>query len=277
MDKIDNELIEKLYLENTAYDFVMEFLDAVCFPNKASDSLEEQRRSVTRQLYKENLDVVFQVAKSRTEKMFLNALLLQNILFGSYFIKYTGPIQPVEKTINDIRNNYFYIMNLWQGFQDVNGSDEEGTKFLDYIFNSPDLSSEDKDLIFFNMFYMHALKHINVFHISLHCYFDEVTVAEQPICPDLLIWVPSRPEFKLVVECDEFQYHSDRKAFTNDRERDRFLRDNDFQVLRFSDHEIEIDAASRARELLIYLRQLNKEMFREEIAEDYQSKQQVLT
>jgi very-short-patch-repair endonuclease len=72
------------------------------------------------------------------------------------------------------------------------------------------------------------------------------------------------------VECDEFQYHADRKAFTNDRERDRFLRDNGFQVLRFSDNEIEIDTASRARELLLYLNQLNQEMFREEIAEDYQ-------
>ncbi len=75
MDKIDNELIEKLYLENTAYDFVKEFLDAFHFPNRPIDNIEEQRRSVTSKLYKENLDVVFKYAKSRTEKMFLNALL----------------------------------------------------------------------------------------------------------------------------------------------------------------------------------------------------------
>lgn len=273
MDKIDNELIEKLYLENTAYDFVMEFLDAFHFSNRPIDNLEEQRRSVSRKLYKENLDVVFKYAKSRTEKMFLNALLLQNIIFGSYFIKYTGPIQPVEEAINNVRNNYLLIMQLWQGFQEENGSDEGGARFIDYIFNDPELPFEDKDLVFYNIFFMHGLKHINGFHISLHCSFDEITAFEKPICPDLLIWVPSRPELKLVVECDEFQYHSDRRAFTNDRVRDRFLRDNGFQVFRFSDHEIEIDSASRARELLIYLSQLNQEMFREEIAEDYRAKQ----
>lgn len=38
MDKIDVELKEKLYLENTAYDFIMEFIDAFMFPNKPYDT-----------------------------------------------------------------------------------------------------------------------------------------------------------------------------------------------------------------------------------------------
>jgi len=268
MDKKDVELIDKLFLEKTAYDLIMGYIDAFIFPNKPGDNFEEFNQSITRHLYKENLDLVFKFAESPIEKIFLNALLLQNLMHGTYLIKYTEPIHPVYEVVNKLRDNYTLIMYLWQRFQEVNGSDEDGKKFMSYILDAPELSTDDKNLIMHHMLYEHALKHINAFHVSLQCHFDEITVNGKHIRPDIFIWVPSRPEFKLVVECDGFQYHSDRHAFTNDRERDRILRDNGFQVLRFSGQEIVNDPIYKARELLNYLSKLQQEMFKEELLED---------
>lgn len=83
------------------------------------------------------------------------------------------------------------------------------------------------------MFY-NLLDLSSAFHLSLQPKMKHIEIAGHTIRPDLPFWSPSRPDFRIVVECDGFDYHSDRDAFTRDRQRDRTLRQSGFEVVRFS-------------------------------------------
>ena len=53
----------------------------------------------------------------------------------------------------------------------------------------------------------------------------------------MFIWIPGDENFKLIVECDGFQYHS-KDTFTSDRKRDRLFQRKGYEVLRYSGSEI---------------------------------------
>ena len=153
MDKVDLEVIEYLFLEKTAYEAIMSYIDIVIFPNKPSNEYEEFQQSLVRYIYKENLDIVFKFAESPIEKIFLNALLLQNLMYRSYLIKYTEPLSPINQVINNARANFVLTMQMWQRFQDLYEKDEIGGKFVAFIANSPELTTEDKSLIIHHLIY----------------------------------------------------------------------------------------------------------------------------
>ncbi len=69
----------------------------------------------------------------------------------------------------------------------------------------------------------------------------------------MMLWVPTRPDFKLIVECDGYAYHSDKETFSKDRIRDRVLQQQGYQVFRFSGHEIMQNAMVKANEFVEYL------------------------
>lgn len=55
---------------------------------------------------------------------------------------------------------------------------------------------------------------------------------------DLFAWKPSDPRARIVVECDGFDYHATKDAFTRDRERDRQFASLGYRLVRFSGSEI---------------------------------------
>jgi hypothetical protein len=91
------------------------------------------------------------------------------------------------------------------------------------------------------------------FHVSLQPTFEKLCVEGKSIRPDMMLWVPTRPDFKLIVECDGYQYHSDKEMFSKDRIRDRVLQQQGYQVFRFSGQEIVQNAATKATEFVKYL------------------------
>ena len=264
LNKKDVELVDQLFLGETAYDLIIGYIDEVVFPNKPSDQYEEFKQSLVRFTYKTSLNIVFQFAESPIEKIFLNALLWQNLNSGPYLLKYTEPLYPVNEVIGRLRLNYEIVMQMWKNFQMATG-EEDIEKFMAYVFDTNTLTNQDREIIIHHLLYEYCLKHSNAFHLSLQCVFEDIKVGGKYIRPDIFIWVPSRPECMLIVECDGFKYHSDNYAFTNDRERDRVLKDRGFQVLRFSGQEIVSQPVNKAKELNDYLVKLQAEMFLEEI------------
>src|SRR5262249_18477727 len=91
------------------------------------------------------------------------------------------------------------------------------------------------------------------FHVTPQPTFEKIRVEGKSIRPDMMLWVPTRPDFKLIVECDGYKYHSDKEAFSKDRIRVRVLQQQGYQVFRFSGHEIVNDAMLKANEFLEYL------------------------
>lgn len=54
----------------------------------------------------------------------------------------------------------------------------------------------------------------------------------------------------LVIECDGFEFHSDRESFSRDRKRDRILGEEGFRVVRYSGQEIHNDPVATGLDLL---------------------------
>ena len=57
----------------------------------------------------------------------------------------------------------------------------------------------------------------------------------------MLFWVPSDESVRVIVECDGFQHHQEKTAFVHDRKRDRVLKANGYEVLKYSGTEIYYD------------------------------------
>ena len=90
-------------------------------------------------------------------------------------------------------------------------------------------------------------------HLTIQPKFTNIRVDGRSIRCDALVWIPADPTFKVVLECDGYEYHSDRPRFTTDRRRDRVLAAHGYKVMRFSGAEVfenPIAAATEAYDFL---------------------------
>lgn len=123
-----------------------------------------------------------------------------------------------------------------------------------------DKKVEVTDLLFILdfIFTYHVLRGKYAAHISLQ---PEIYIQGKLYRPDAIIWIPDVPNFKLVVECDGYKYHSDESMFTSDRVRDRDLISEGFKVMRFSGKEIYREPIQAGYDLLkILIKVVNKEV-----------------
>ena len=101
------------------------------------------------------------------------------------------------------------------------------------------------------MYEMFDLK--NSFHFTLQTFIEDVKVGDKKVKPDITIWIPENHKFKLVVECDGFQFHSDKETFTKDRRKDRELQRHGYKIHRYSGTEIYNKPLETAFDLCNYL------------------------
>ena len=83
--------------------------------------------------------------------------------------------------------------------------------------------------------------------------FPQIRVQGRSIRADLAVFVPAAHGLKVIVECDGFDYHSHKDAFERDRQRDRVLRREGYEDLRYSGTEIYRDPIQAAQDLLDHL------------------------
>jgi hypothetical protein len=87
-------------------------------------------------------------------------------------------------------------------------------------------------------------------HMTLQPKFPDIVVNGKPIRPDILLWVPGDPNSKILIECDGYEYHSKKDAFTSDRARDRITKTLGYTTLRFSGSEIHRNVSGVSTEVL---------------------------
>lgn len=68
-----------------------------------------------------------------------------------------------------------------------------------------------------------------------------------------IAWIPTKPSFLAVIECDGYETHGTRDKFTTDRQRDRCFLEKGYQVRRFSGAEIIRDPIDVGGELAEWL------------------------
>jgi len=198
-----------------------------------------------------NVNTIFDHTESEIERLFFNSLNVAAFINIPYLLVFTPPLespsqtqvlyQKIESTISHHHNEFIKET----GKSDI-------TEFLDFVNHTDRFDDELRLFLqFFSMQYrVFPFKH--AYHLSMQSTFKDIKIDNKYIRPDVYVWVPSNPNFRLIIECDGFQYHSGEEIFTKDRARDRILQRKGFTVLRFSGYEIYHDPIGKALELLDY-------------------------
>ena len=200
----------------------------------------------------ENASEVDELAGSPIEKIFLNSLLLS-------FVKNDGLGLLVHRTFADAPKEiaeFRATLKNWQEFvawfrekKPANSIEE----FLDRVCAQGGMDQKERDSYIYFIFRYTYVPMDGSFHMTLQPRFPNLKIEGKSIRPDILFWIPSRPDIKVVVECDGFQFHSDKKTFECDRKRDRALKALGYDVFRFSGSEIHKNPVEAPFELAQYL------------------------
>jgi len=235
-------------------DFVDHFIDDAIERGIADEVPEvvEIMRYMAKKNAESNIELAFRHAGSEIEKLFLNALTIASIMKEPAFLTFTPPSKSIEEDLQNLRGNMRELRKMF----DLYASKVEQTDYKEFaklVVESGAAPGRTEMEILSQTMMDFGLNHANHFHCTLQPRFKTVQVDGKPIRTDLLIWIPFKEEFLLVVECDGFKYHSSEEKFVNDRKRDRALKLKGFEVMRYSGKEIYNDCAGVAIELVSYL------------------------
>lgn len=203
-------------------------------------------REDVRRVYKHWVDtfcekavsIVFKHSESPIERYFLGSLIISGLFVDPAGFRFTGPSSDVLRDIAHMRKRL-------EAFNDERLGAVRKTKVLyDAI-----VDRDDKD------FYlsMVGMDMQSCVHVTPQATFKKVGNDGETFRVDALCWIPNNPDVMVAVECDGYEWHSDREAFTSDRSRDRTLKSIGVDVMRFSGREIFANPASATAELVDFI------------------------
>lgn len=247
LNELRNYLVDKEKTLTLAKAFVEK-----SFEDLKDDNANRLLRYWSNKSMETNVQRIFEYAESEIEKIFLNSLNLSAFLHDPSLLVFTHRFDSATEAIAFFRQRDNQIIEFQRQFEKHIGK-KGHKKFIDWIEQMTEIPENEKMTIKTHIIMYHELGLRNAYHLSIQAAFKDIKVDNKYIRPDIFIWVPSKPKFKLIVECDGFDYHSDKVAFSKDRARDRILQDKGFQVLRFSGSEIFNDPVGKSMELCEYL------------------------
>ena len=178
-----------------------------------------------------SLETIFKHAESPIEKLFLFSLLITS--FKYHFL---GVIieAPVSDPLVYIKNKTIHYQNIISEYNNFHNKTKGNHKdFEEAILKNINLSEEEKRELNIDVYIYLGFDFYNKIHIMLQPCFNNIDRSGNSIRADLLIWCPAKPNSKLIIECDGYEYHSSKENFIKDRKRDRDFKANGMEVLRF--------------------------------------------
>lgn len=236
--------------------------EGISYENNKPDEKSPSRYSIACYHMISNIDMIYTYSESPIEKLFLCSLLAVNLRRNPFFLTITPPL------VGDVFPDIFHSCH--QRLLDVKKFHRDTPVTLQHVVEAWDFFSE-----LYNLSYKLIPKHLDAigkenleyltygigmsYHITLQPTFQEIQVEGKSIRPDMLFWIPMCPDFKLIVECDGYDYHSNKETFARDRIRDRTLQQQGYQVFRFSGREIVQHSIQKTDEFMDYLFELSSE------------------
>jgi hypothetical protein len=222
------------------------------------DNFNDVLAEIIGTVQRQSIDVVFGHAESEIEVMFLNTLVTCFASMSPGRLILQSPSEDAPKDIQGMRDNFQEakeIMDMYMSaVMEVKGVDRQAAfaEFMDYAEEGVRIGEVDEGFPSTCL----AVEHFDI-RYSIFAFvqaaFPEIRVNGKSIRVDLLAFVPAYPSYRVAVEFDGFQFHNTKEAFVNDRKRDRLLRSNGFDVLRYSGSEIYADPIQVAKDLANYL------------------------
>ncbi len=209
------------------------------------------------ELVRKNFQIIHKYSKSPIEILFLSTLHMSFAMFDPLHVEFTPPIE-ADTFPEYLRDQHSMAVDMWEKFQESTGSKSvfEFIKQTGELFKDEPHIEEIKkyltrQIILYEFFGMY-----HKYHLSLQASFSDLKVNGRRIKPDMFIWIPSKPDFKLIVECDGYNTHSNKEAFSKDRAKDRELQRQGYKIFRFSGQDIYKDPVGQSKELFLYLMKL---------------------
>lgn len=251
---IEDELREILQDRDRFMSLADQFIARACedSPNdteRYDDDFNEFYRRSVRAIVEANAAEVFEKSGSPIETIFLNSLILGFIKCDSLGLVMHPVVSDAEKEIDAFREYFskFHAFVAWYGKEFSSFEDIEG--YLDGEVEKGKMDPGERQYIERLMVRYHYLPLHDSYHLTLQPPFPNLRVDGKPIRPDMLFWIPTKPQVKIIVECDGFDYHSDKEKFISDRKRDRALQNRGYRVLRYAGSEIHKNPAGITADL----------------------------
>jgi hypothetical protein len=251
LDRAALEALRETLLDNeqslNLVNFFVKNMKAELLSEPSSDKFNLFFGEALGALAAENSCEIAKRSESPIEKIFLNSLMLCAIKSHhllSVHSTYGDCVAEVEQLRSDLAR--FREFEAWFEANKPNKTIDE---FLDAECARGKMGQDERIYLHRLVFKYRYLPLSSLFHMSIQPKFPAIRVNGRSIRPDIYFWIPDRPDIKIIVECDGYQYHSSKERFTGDRQRDRKLSALGYSVLRFSGSEIHRDPPAVAGEL----------------------------
>ncbi|NTG27170.1 hypothetical protein G6L08_08425 [Agrobacterium rhizogenes] len=206
---------------------------------------------------------------SPMEQAFMGSMIIRAMTTKAFAVEFRSTTEDIE---DDIKRVEYLIQLRWDLSR---GHELEVESILEDAnhMSAPDRAEFIREFAYFDDFEAYLDKLVSEGELStkdrrdafdrfpFFVFDHHVFCFVQPIIhfggisyrPDFLMWMPSVPNVKVVVECDGRDYHIEPEVFAADRIRDRKLALNDYYVLRYSGSEIFGDPSEATADLHLHL------------------------
>jgi len=218
---------------------------------ETDEAFEKTYASLARTHVTKNMNIVFNMAESPIETLLLSQIVVVFALYDPFSL--IVPEHNFREQWNMVCQNRQEVLNI---HKETGGS----------------LAEIEGELLNKNEWTLQLV--LPVIHAASG-EFDWVFMVPQAVfdksvvetMPELKGVVPTRPDIsfgklndkgypdcRLIVECDGFEYHKDKNAFTRDRQKDRIWKTAGVDVLRFSGREIHESPENCALDIFDFIR-----------------------
>jgi hypothetical protein len=204
-------------------------------------------------LVDDGIDLIFRLTESPIERIFINSLVLGFIKADPLNLVIQHSVKNAPKQIREFRERRLKTKEFASWYVNKYGNLTGIEDFLDKEVLRGKMEKYENKYLKRHIVLYEYLCLEDRFHLILQPGYPNIKVENRTVRPDMLFWVPSDPSVKIVVECDGFEYHSDKVVFIHDRKRDRSLKAAGYEVLRYSGSEIHKDPIGASNDLGKYL------------------------
>src|SRR6266567_3920660 len=250
MHLVIERIVNGLYQNSAVEEDFLSFLNE---EEEVISSRYSEEEDITSLLAKSKLngdiDFVFKNAISAEETSFLNSLIIQLSLKNPHLIVFTDSSSSVSELREDVIGALEVIKENWNEYAKATG-EGDFLEFANYIINDSDYPEDIKESIrVFGIPYI-SFDYFNTYHLTMRPILQESRLYNQHEKPGMFIWLPSDPDFKLIVEFEVPYYYFFPDETDN---KDSILKSEGFQVIRYDEVDIMLNPLECANKLYKYL------------------------
>ncbi len=212
---------------------------------------------LTSSLFLANAENVFRYCESPIERMMINSLLLLFLKNRIPTLFITEPFPDAEENIESIRDYYKSVDSYVLKYKEYT-KDAKLEKLEQYLREDTSVKCFTEEEVYDILRYLNFRKDFEwaAYHITPQATIQSKQLGKKNIRVDFLVWVPNDPTVKIVIECDGYQYHGNKKSFVQDKIRNRELQLRGYQVVHYSGTEIfenPVEVSSNLFDILMVL------------------------